>query len=69
MQKMVSEVLKTWYFLYSAFWRAGQWGREKNCIPPSNATGLIKLTRSSPYRQYLIENNDSGGGLMERYLS
>ena len=25
-QKTVSEVLKMWYFLYSAFWSAGQWG-------------------------------------------
>ena len=67
MQKMVSEVLKT--FLYSAFWPAGQWGRGKGCFPPSNATGSIKLTRSNPYRLYLIENNDWGRGLMEQYLS
>ena len=26
MQKRVLEVLKTWYFPYSAFWSAGQWG-------------------------------------------
>ena len=26
MQKRVLEVLKTWYFSYSAFWSAGQWG-------------------------------------------
>ena len=25
MQKRVLEVLKTWYFPYSAFWLAGQW--------------------------------------------
>ena len=25
-QKRVLEVLKTWYFPYSAFWLAGQWG-------------------------------------------
>ena len=25
-QKTVSEVLKTWYFYYSGFWSAGQWG-------------------------------------------
>ena len=26
MQKTVSEELKTWYFYYSGFWSAGQWG-------------------------------------------
>ena len=25
-QKTVSEALKAWYFLYAAFWLAGQWG-------------------------------------------
>ena len=69
MQKMVSEVLKTWNFLYSAFWPAGQSGEGKAVFPPSYATGSIKLTRSNPYRLYLIEKNYWGGGLMERYLS
>ena len=69
MQKMGSEVLKTWYFLYSAFWPAGQWRLRKGCISPSNATGSMKLTRSNSCRVYLIENNDWGGGLKERYLS
>ena len=69
MQKMVSEVLKTWYFLYSAFWPAGQWGEGKAVFPPSNATGSIKLARSNPNRLYSREKNDFGGGLMERYLS
>ena len=68
MQKMVSEVLKTWYFLYSAFGRLANGGEGKAVFPPSNATGSIKLTRSNPYRLYLIENDDLGGGLMEQYL-
>ena len=33
MQKIVSEVLKTWYFLYSAFWPAGEWGEGKALLP------------------------------------
>ena len=33
MQKRVLEVLKTWYFPYSAFWSAGQWGG--GCSPPA----------------------------------
>ena len=65
MQKMVSKVLKTWYFLYSAFWPTGQWGRGKGCIPPSNATGSIKLTKSNPYRLYLkaVNHPANSGGL------
>ena len=69
MQKLVSEVLKTWYFLYHAFWPAGEWGEGKALFLPSNATGSMKLARSYPYRPYLIEKNDWVGGLMERYSS
>ena len=36
MQKTVSEVLKTWYFPYSAFLSAGQWG---SYSPPAYAIG------------------------------
>ena len=34
MQKRVLEVLKTWYFSYSAFWSAGQWGGAIAPPPP-----------------------------------
>ena len=34
MQKRVLEVLKTWYFPYSAFWSAGQWGGYSPPRPP-----------------------------------
>ena len=34
MQKRVLEVLKTWYFPYSAFWSAGQWGGYSLPAPP-----------------------------------
>ena len=34
MQKRVLEVLKTWYFPYSAFWSAGQWGGGYSPPPP-----------------------------------
>ena len=37
-QKTISEVLKTWYFPYSAFWLAGQRGAT---APPPAATLLI----------------------------
>ena len=37
MQKRVLEVLKTWYFPYSAFWSAGQWGGA--ITPPRTPTG------------------------------
>ena len=37
MQKRVLEVLKTWYFPYSAFWSAGQWGGAI-ARPPGYAT-------------------------------
>ena len=33
-KKRVLEVLKTWYFLYSAFWSAGQWGGYSPPRPP-----------------------------------
>ena len=41
-QNTVSEVLKTWYFLYSAFFSAGQW---MGFIPrpPGYATGHVLL--------------------------
>ena len=33
-QKTVSEVLKTWYFSYSTFGTAGQWGEAIAFLPP-----------------------------------
>ena len=69
MQKMVSEVQKRGIFFILHFGRLSNGGEGKAVFPPSNATGSIKLTRSNPHRLYLIENNDWGGGLMERYLS
>ena len=69
MQKMVSEVLKTWNIFILHFGRLANGGEGKAVFPPSNATGSMKLTGSDPYRLYLIDNNDWGGGLMERYLS
>ena len=44
MQKRVLEVLKTWYFSYSAFWSAGQWGGAIAPPPPpphGYATGRV----------------------------
>ena len=38
-QKTVSEVLKMWYFLYSAFWSAGQWGGGGGRLLAEVATG------------------------------
>ena len=35
MQKTVLEMLRAWYFPYSAFWSAGQWGAN---APPGYAT-------------------------------
>ena len=63
-QKMVSEVLKTWYriFFILHFGRLANGGEEKAVFPHSNATGSIKLTRSNLYRLYLIEKNDWRGG-------
>ena len=52
MQKRVLEVLKTWYFPYSAFWSAGQWGGAiaPPAPPPGYATEawscLVYLTSS-----------------------
>ena len=35
-------MFKTWYFLYSAFWSAGQWGGGGGAIaPPPLATLLL----------------------------
>ena len=58
MQKMVSEVLKRGIFFILHFGRLADWGEGKAVFPPSNATASIKLTRSNPYRLYLIEKND-----------
>ena len=41
MQKRVLEVLKTWYFPYSAYWSAGQWGEAIAPPRPPLATLLI----------------------------
>ena len=40
MQKTVLEMLKTWYFSYSAFWSAGQWGGYSPLCPTPLATLL-----------------------------
>ena len=45
MQKTVPEVLKTWYFSYSAFWSTGQCG---GYCPPLRPLWLRYCQRWSP---------------------
>ena len=45
MQKTVPEVLKTWYFSYSAFWSTGHWG---GYSPPFAPLWLRYCQRWSP---------------------
>ena len=42
MQKTVPEVLKTWYFSYSAFWPTGQWGGYSP-LPPLPPSGYATV--------------------------
>ena len=43
MQKTVPEVLKTWYFSYSAFWSTGHWGGYSPHLRPPLATLLSEV--------------------------
>ena len=45
MQKRVLEVLKTWYFPYSAFWSAGQWGGAIAPLAPPPLATLLSTVR------------------------
>ena len=51
MQKRVLEVLKTWYFPYSAFWSAGQWG---GYSPPPLATLLVPSMKTIVTSSFML---------------
>ena len=61
MQKRVLEVLKTWYFPYSAFWSAGQWGGYSPPPPPPPAW-LRYCTGNNLYKAETDPENFARGG-------
>ena len=60
-QKTVLDGLKTWYFPYSAFWLAIQWGAITTPSPPFLATLLLVCRTTMPnvdvqLNEYVMSN-------------